>query len=58
MLYANTKCADQTAHMRSLISTFVIRNLDNVIGMLLMSNILGLWKVFVAEQTNRIPICS
>ena len=31
MLYANNKGADQSAHPRSLISTFIVRCLDNII---------------------------
>ena len=34
MPYANNKAADQPAHSRSLISTFVIRSLDSIISIL------------------------
>ena len=37
MPYANDKDADQSAHPRSLISTFVVRCLDNVICILALS---------------------
>ena len=37
--YANNKGADQPAHPRSLISTFVVRCLDNMICMLALSKV-------------------
>ena len=33
MSYANNKGADQPAHPRSLISTFVVRYLDSIISL-------------------------
>ena len=39
MSYANNKGADQPAHPRSLISTFVVRYLDSMICILAISNV-------------------
>ena len=39
MPYANNKGADQPAHPRSLISTFVVRCLDSRICILVISNV-------------------
>ena len=39
MAYANNKGADQPAHPRSLISTFVVRCLDSIICILALSKI-------------------
>ena len=39
MPYANYKSADQTAHPRSLISTFVVRCLDSMICILAISKV-------------------
>ena len=39
VLYANNKGADQPAHPRSLISTFVIRCLDSMICILAISKV-------------------
>ena len=39
MPYANNKCADQPAHPRNLISTFVVRCLDSIIPLLAKSKI-------------------
>ena len=39
MLYANNKGADQPAHPRSLISTFVVRCLDSMICILAISKV-------------------
>ena len=41
--YANNKGADQPAHLRSLISTFVVRCLDSIISILAMSKISKPW---------------
>ena len=38
--FANNKGADQSAHLRSLISTFVIRSLESIISKLATSEIL------------------
>ena len=40
MSYANNKGADQPAHPRSLISTFVVRCLDSMICVLAISKAL------------------
>ena len=39
MPYANNKGADQPAHPRSLISTFVVRGLDSMICILAISKV-------------------
>ena len=39
MLYANNKGADQPAHLRSLISAFVVRCLDSIIPILAISKV-------------------
>ena len=39
MSYANNKGADQAAHPRRLISTFVVRCLDSMIGILAISKV-------------------
>ena len=50
--YANNKGADQPAHPRSLISTFVVRCLDSIIPLVSISEISRLQLVAVAEQTG------
>ena len=53
MLYANNKGADQPAHLRSLISTFVVRCLqclDSIIPLVSISEILSLYLASEAEQ--------
>ena len=50
-VYANNKDADQTAHLRSLVSAFVIRSLECALVRLSIFYI-----VFVAEQTRLSPI--
>ena len=50
--YANNKGADQPAHPRSLISTFVIRYLGSIIPLGSTSKISSLWLVFVAEEAS------
>ena len=52
MPYANNKGADQPAHLRSLISTFVVRCLDNIISLVSIFAISCLWLASVAEQTG------
>ena len=52
MPYANNKGADQPAHPRSLISTFVVRCLDSIIPMLANSKISRLQLVSVTVQTG------
>ena len=39
ILYANNKGADQPVHLRSLISTFVVRCLDSTVPVLAKSKI-------------------
>ena len=52
MPYANNKGADQPAHPRSLISTFVVRCLDSMICILARSKVSRFWLVSVAEQAG------
>ena len=52
MPYANNKGADQPAHPRSLISTFVVRCLDSIMPLVSISEISRLKLVAVAEQTG------
>ena len=52
MPYANNKRADQPAHLRSLISTFVVHCLDNIIPLVSISKSASLYLVSVAEQTG------
>ena len=50
--YATNKDKDQPAHLRSLISTFVVRCLDSIIPILTIAEISRLWLVSVAEQAG------
>ena len=52
MPYANNKGADQPAHPRSLISTFVVHCLDSVICILAKAKISRLWLFSEAEQAS------
>ena len=52
MAYANNKGADQPAHLRSLISTFVVCCLNSMICILAISNFSRFWIVSVAEQAG------
>ena len=52
MPYANNKGADQPAHPRSLISTFVVRCLDSMICILALSKVSRFLLVSVAEQAG------
>ena len=52
MLYANNKGADQPAHPRSLISTFIVRCLDSIISLLDIAEISSLYQVSEAEQAS------
>ena len=52
MAYVNNKGADQPAHSRSLINTFVIRFLESRIPLLAISEISRLYLVCVAEQAG------
>ena len=49
---ANNTGADQPAHLRSLISTYVIRLLESIISRLATSEISIFWLVTVAEETG------
>ena len=51
MPYANIKGADQPAHLRSLISTFVVRCLDSTMPLILYLKFQD-YLVAVAEQTG------
>ena len=48
--YANNKGADQPAHPRSLINTFVVRCLDSIISLVSFSEISSLQLASVAAQ--------
>ena len=50
--YANNKGADQPAHPRSLISTFVVRCLDSITSLVSISEISNLSLVSVAAQAG------
>ena len=52
MSYANTKGADQPAHLRSLISAFVVRCLDSVMSLVSVTKISSLMLASVAEQAG------
>ena len=52
MYYANNKGADQPAHPRSLISTFVVRCRDTVISLVSVTKISSLMLASVAEQAS------
>ena len=52
MPYANNKGADQPAHPRSLINTFVVRCLDGIIPLVSISEISSLYLAFVAAQAG------
>ena len=52
MLYANNKGADQPAHPRSLISTFVVHCLDSVVSLVSVNKIPSLMIASVAEQAS------
>ena len=52
MPYANNKGADQSAHLRSLISTFVVRCLDSIISIVSIPEISSLYLASVAEQSS------
>ena len=47
---ANNKGANQPAHLRSLISAFVVCYLDSIITLVSISEILSLYIAFEAEQ--------
>ena len=50
--YANNKGADQPAHPRSLISTFVVHCLDSIIPLVSVSEISSLYLASVAAQAG------
>ena len=50
--YAINKGADQPAHLRSLISTFVVRCLNSIMALVSISEISRLYLISVAEQTS------
>ena len=52
MSYANNKGADQPAHPRSLISTFVVRYLDSVMFQVSVTKISSLMLASIAEQAS------
>ena len=52
MPYANNKDADQPAHPRSLISTFVVRCLDSMICIPALPKVSRFYLVSVAEQAG------
>ena len=52
MSYANNKGADQPAHPRSLISTFVVRFLDSMICILAILKVSRFYLASVAEQVS------
>ena len=52
MSCANNKGADQPAHPRSLISTFVVRCLDSIISLVFISETSSLYLVSVAAQAG------
>ena len=50
--FANNKGADQLAHLRSLISTFVVRGLDRIIPLVSISEISSLYLASLAKQSS------
>ena len=52
MSYANNKGANQPAHLRSLISAFVVRCLDSVMSLVSVSKISNLMLASVDEQAS------
>ena len=52
MSYANNKGADQPAHPRSLISTFVVHCLGSIISLDSIAEISRLWLASVAAQAS------
>ena len=54
MSYANNKGADQPAHPRNLISTFVVRCLDSTISLDSIAEISRLWLPSMAAQAGLI----
>ena len=58
MSYANNKGADQPAHLRSLISAFVVHCLDSVTFLVSVTKISSLVLASVAEQASLSPTWS
>ena len=58
MSYAKNKGADQPAHLRSLISAFVVRCLDSVMSLVSVTKISSPMPASVAEQANLSPAWS
>ena len=52
MPFANNKGADQPAHPRSLISTFVVRCLDSIIPLVSIPEISSLYLASVTAQAG------
>ena len=52
MTYASNKGADQPAHLRSLISAYVVGCLDNVMSLVSVTEISSLMLASVAEQAG------
>ena len=52
MTYANDKGADQPAHLRSLISAFLIHCLDSILPLVSKSKISSLYRASVAVQAG------
>ena len=52
MPYANNNGADQPAHARSLINTFVVRCLHSMRCILALSKVSRFWLASVAEQAG------
>ena len=50
--YANNKGADQPAHLRSLISAFVVHCLDSIMSLVSVTKISSLMLASVAEQAG------
>ena len=51
-MFANNKGAEQPAHLRSLISAFVIRLLESIISKHATSQVLIFELIYVAEETG------
>ena len=52
MPYTNNNGADQPAHQRSLVSSFVVRYLDSIIFLVSISEISSLWVASMAAQVG------
>ena len=50
--YANNKDADQPAHLRSLIITFIVHCLDSIIDLISITGISNLYLASVAAQAS------